>query len=64
MSINNKENVPNRILRTYSGRRRSKKLGNDGTPLTVSDCEFAVCTGLLGKHLSSVILIYVCTYLW
>lgn len=37
-----KENVPAnaRIIKTYSGRRKSKKLASDGTPLTVSEDKY------------------------
>jgi hypothetical protein len=36
--VNDKENVPVnvKLVKTYSGRRKSKKLSSDGTPLTVS----------------------------
>lgn len=38
MDVNDKENVPVnvKLVKTYSGRRKSKKLSSDGTPLTVS----------------------------
>lgn len=45
MDVNDKENVPVivKLVKTYSGRRKSKKLSSDGTPLTVSLIVF-VCS--------------------
>ena len=66
MDVNDKENVPVnvKLVKTYSGRRKSKKLSSDGTPLTVS---VIVCSVKHSNSFLWLILnfhVYCGIYLW